>query len=782
MLGRFGVIPPTYRHAQAEQIPLVSGIETVMAWMDMLAVRHGWQPEDILDSGGFKWYRYTGGTEEKERFTPRLTAPFELDGYPYNVSGFWEQFKAAETFIGNKLGQDWRENRWTNTYNSYPKWEEDNVINGNPAGTTDGRMPLFESGLKFGKWMSQGFNSPVYDGEPNYPDVSNLQCVATRLNFSQTEIPWTITNEGPVLVSEGDSISLYPGYSPLPVGVSGWVQTYSYASSGQPTEGTVVYLQDLVSGASTANPGRGVLDVPVFKNWTVQSNSVSSKTAAKNAFVEIATDIDSSGYLARCEPEPQSFPGEAAGTPLFPYQWLSTPPPDDDYPDFRNGIVRARTYLQEMFNWTIFDLRTTIGANSSGYSSIEGFFNSGTQYYNLKQLYGLQSVSGYPVAFDQAWQDNLPITVNGHGALVGYGGPQLVGDQNGWSQGPVSISQTNAYISTDIALSSVVINESSNYGFAYKLIPDRRVLTSGLVGGQWKFSTVVPIDASDSTIYPSSYYYNEFTDFETYSIPKIDDDPTIKTSYGLAGGSGLIINVDSFADFMDHVHNLGSGQYEAIALLHYNKDPWEDIKGLPKSGHVTNAPFVMTSRNISYVWSGNRPADGPPAFCQPGAFSPVYNYPIQRSARKVSHSLLPSVRGTPVIWPVIDSIPAPGGAGSNYLEKNNLNQDSVKIESYIPEFYDFLLKEYAFDFGDKYYYSFGGASNRSSQTRIITQNGSIVYAGGNTDWPILGVFQDYRAGILVGVDPAVPTQPDPPLDISRSGINYPEGQEFPFFE
>lgn len=125
-MGWIASVPPPYNKDDYynREIPLLSGIESTMAWLDSAAIRHQWTvdyPSDpLISPSGFAWKRFYG-EELSESVIPQPSPPFNLDGYPMHVSGFWEQFKPISKFVGRHIGLDW-DNRPFNNVSSNVSW------------------------------------------------------------------------------------------------------------------------------------------------------------------------------------------------------------------------------------------------------------------------------------------------------------------------------------------------------------------------------------------------------------------------------------------------------------------------------------------------------------------------------------------------------------------------------------------------------------------------------------------------------------------------------------
>lgn len=90
---------------QRADILMASGMEAIQYFMNRVADRH------CLTSPS--WKRYC--TIDGETYTPSISKPFQLEGYPTNVSGFWLDFKNNITTMGDELGYNWQRFPWTDT-------------------------------------------------------------------------------------------------------------------------------------------------------------------------------------------------------------------------------------------------------------------------------------------------------------------------------------------------------------------------------------------------------------------------------------------------------------------------------------------------------------------------------------------------------------------------------------------------------------------------------------------------------------------------------------------
>jgi hypothetical protein len=710
MLGRFGAEPPRYRHQQAEEIPLVSGIEATMAWLDLLAVRHGWVTDyigdDLINAGGFNWYRYTGGVGEKELFVPRLTAPFELDGYPHNVSGIFDQFKEIEKFVGYRLGQDWTDSRWGSTYNSDSDWEEPNLQTNH---TTDGVQPLFESGLKFGKWQSEGFNSLVYDGGASDPDITWYGVTLSKAKRFYSEVPWTIIEEGPELIYDSGQWGYYHNAFTIPG--SGWLQHWRYKSSGQPTDGTVVNfggVQNTADAQDTLTPGSEVFDY--WSNVTVSQGHVA---AHKNIDFR-AEALAVSGFTT---PRPAYDPVDYSVDD--PVVWLNDPAPiDTDYPQHANTIVTSEVRLSQGITWGFIDLRSQVAVPGDS-------FDDQVQYHNPQKLYGYSSSDNFPFGLYQKWQTNLSDLFTGN-------------------------MDTNSYYTAPwfaTGSGQVNVDYSSTHCLAYHAFNDRDIITSG--GNPITYNFIEPGGLLLSDIYfaISGYFKDEFTDLDCYTVPKMLGAEKYYTGYPIP--DTLLMSGNAGGAFINGV-NEGGNNKKRLGILLYTKEPWELPPEFPATGTISNAPFTTSTTSVLYYWSGRVPADGAPDYygVLKGVSAPVKPWPPSYNQG------LANVNGI-VSWVPAGVIPDPGGAGFGFVNKDLLARQA--INNYVSEIQAVRNPRVVSLFPTTIIADVPGIiSTRSTEPRWIQTSGLEVDTGSEYNWNLKG---NPSKGITIGVDDAPRTQP-----------------------
>ena len=727
MLGRFSAAPPLYRHALADSTPLVSGVETTMAWLDALAVRHEWVTDfagnDLIGPNGFNWYRYTGGNEEKELFTPKTTHPFNLTGYPHNISGFWENFKDVEEFVGDRLGHDWTNKRWDSTYNGNLTWKEDNVL---PDGTTNGDQSLFSSGIKFGKWFSKGFNSFVHDGTADDPDYVTYINSFTKIRDFGLQVPWNITITGPNLFYDDDD-DIFLTTLGIP---SGWAQGWSYPSSGD-INGAVLDFSNLInitlSGNQTTSP-----NPPQYQNWSLSAATFqpyTSKSVMLNSDIR-ETVIDNYSGLLRATPgAPYQLAFDAvAGT-------LDRNVPDEEYLQYRPAELKFQVNLNQVCAWTVFDLSYLNG------ESLANFPLGGVTYYNFRKLHGLRSVGNFPVK-----------AFLGQNQIQFLTGAYNRGNQNNyttWTSGVRSFHE-NDYDST--------------HKLGYKWLQDRRILTSGNPASP-VYNLVEPggLLLNDATFLGSGFINGDFTDIGEFYVPSVEYSGK---SFAPPAGLGTRIpassvNMPSINTLIsDNVNDLGDFKRKLCILL-YTKDEYLYPAEFPASGTLADVPQQDTTATITYYWSGIRPADGDP-----------YYYATSHGGQGLwppQHQQLVNAASGILTWNPMGSIPLPGATSANFLNKNALTEAGgvPDLTPYIIEFrnrcpvesgiYDGkLILSIDYDNVDPTYDVYGSPNVVFNRSFVPTVNiGGEVDTLSEYDWRM----SLSNVGLSVGIDGATLLQP-----------------------
>jgi hypothetical protein len=152
-------------------IPYVSGIESGMAWLDSVVLRHE-ITGPLIEASGFKWYKYYS-EDNRERVYPKIAPPFALEGMPMNVSGFWGQFRDKIAFVGRETGINRDHTPWTNHANN--AWWSGHY-----------RDPIFS-------WATSGLNTkPLPEGMFEYGQIDKRdyntyikKSTGASANFSQ---------------------------------------------------------------------------------------------------------------------------------------------------------------------------------------------------------------------------------------------------------------------------------------------------------------------------------------------------------------------------------------------------------------------------------------------------------------------------------------------------------------------------------------------------------------------------------------------------------------------
>lgn len=707
MLGRFGAVPPSYSHSLADQIPLVSGIESTMAWLDALAIRHEWTTDyaadPLIGAGGFNWYRNTGGYEETELFTPKTTSPFNLEGYPHNSSGFWEHFKNVEEFVGKRIGSDWSDKRWTNGFNNNNTWIETNAL-----GETS---PLFESGLAHGKWLSEGFNSPVYDGWANDPDPTVVSFTFTKQNQFGIPIAWDITNEGPILIGDEEFGNSDPSLGP--VISSGWIQGYRYPSSGQPLNGSEV---DISGAFARIRDEQGSLNgQELYKYWGLQTSNAEIKTAKQSKLFS-SDGLTISGWRFPTATPNLGAPILILGTEVYEATAGSFSPTviSESSPLHTPKMFKVSVELKEKLTWIIFDLDYV----SDQFGDIQNFPAEGIEYYNFRQLFGLNS-SEYPIELFQNWDVMSSPVFN-------------YGDQDAWSQNYVR----------------QFIDHESTHCFSKVFLDDNRTLASG-IGPVYYYLAENAI--SDFDILNSGHFYGEHATFSCFSVPE--------TSGAKQGAPQNRIEV-SGADWAPIVaENMNPGNRKRkLAILLSSDYEFDFPQGVPSKGYMKDAPFVDTTLTAVYYWSGIRPADGDPSHYSIGGAG--------LSATPQGYLPYPAWGGLPVfsngtlVYPDYlaphPELPAPGGTNDNFMQKNALREPFEPSRGFT---YDFLPRQTKTSFFVPELSGLFITTNRSCRPRWgwgSTDPSGYVRTGSEYDWFITG---QNGTGFAIGTNRAEPIQP-----------------------
>lgn len=185
---------PTYDSSEYGNlyVPRVSGVEGTMAWLDSLARRH-YLTQDSSDSfvnpTGFNWKKFYD-EESSDSCSPNVAPPYDIEGYPMYVSGFWNQFKIAAKLLGRQIGTDLDNAPYPNISNNF-RWSGVAMNPGDGVGTLPDLRNVNENMFDVGQIPKLYYETFIGNVSPvsRSPERVGFRQVLGRANHGITFFP-----------------------------------------------------------------------------------------------------------------------------------------------------------------------------------------------------------------------------------------------------------------------------------------------------------------------------------------------------------------------------------------------------------------------------------------------------------------------------------------------------------------------------------------------------------------------------------------------------------------